>query len=100
MVAFRKSLELLTLLGGTVLIVLIPVVTISLVINKVDQQHYDSLDIFYGYLERSEETSQQRLNLARLAKMDDKELETFAAAAAKEMKKRRKHANHEDLPES
>jgi len=81
------------------LIVLFPVVTIIWVINKADQQHYDSTDRYYGHLERSEKISQQHVNVARLQKMDDEELETFAEAAAKEIKRRRKHAYCEDSPE-
>ena len=93
MASFCDCLKFLTVVGGTVLIAMSPVVTIFLLVNKVEQQSDD-------HRERMEKISQQRLNLARLAKMDDKELETFAVAAAEEMKKRRKHANHENLLES
>ncbi|KAK4948713.1 2' O-ribose methyltransferase [Elasticomyces elasticus] len=95
---FRKSFELLTLLGGAVLIVVLGAVTIIWTINKADQQSYDSLDNFYGYLERSEKISQQQSDVARLQKMDDEDLETIAAAAAKEIKQRRKHAYSSTSP--
>ncbi|KIV83498.1 hypothetical protein PV11_05519 [Exophiala sideris] len=99
MVAFRKSLELLTLLGGTVVIVLGSVVTIFWLFSKEAKTFMDRGDRFYAYLERSEKISQQQLDVARLQKMDDEELETFAVAAAREIKQRRKHAYCEDLAE-
>jgi hypothetical protein len=85
---FCETLEFLTGLGGVVFILTAPVFGFMWLTSKLDDHEEDD-ENFYGWLERSEIRSQRKLQISRLSKMDDEELEAIATAAARELRKRR-----------